>query len=253
MDALDMDIFSPLANLRDLGGLRVRDGVTRPGVLWRSDDIALAPIAEIRRLRDDGLTTVLDLRSPVERERAENAGVLAVGLDRHELAFFDLPADPQSMIDHWAEVTTARALGLRYISMVHEALPTIVQGLSVVAGTSGVTLFHCSAGKDRTGIFAAAVLACVGATSDVIVGDYARTSEAMPAVLARMAKGFGAVTADIEQFVDLDSPLLRAPAEAMEVMLDEFDHDGGGLVALLRHHGLTDELVETLAAKLVDG
>ena len=95
------------------------------------------------------------------------------------------------------------------------------------------------------------MLACLGATSEVIVDDYARTSEAMPAVLARMARGFGAEVAAIEQFVELDSPVLQAPAEAMEVMLDELDHDSG-LVTLLRHHGLTDALHEALTAKPCD-
>jgi len=253
MDILDEDArLSPLANLRDLGGLRVRGGTVRRDLLWRSDDISLAPPPEVRRLRECGLTTVLDFRSPTERDRVENSGVVAEGLERHDLPFFDMPADAESMMAHWSEVTTARALGLRYVAMMQEAAPVVVEGLAIVAAASGVTLFHCTAGKDRTGVFAAAILGCLGAEREVIVSDYSRTGEAMPAVLTRMARGFGSEISAIEQFVDRDSPLLSAPPEAMDVMLDELDRVCGGADALLRRHGLTDELVESLAAKLVE-
>lgn len=252
METVHENELTPFANLRDLGGLRVAGGRTRIGVLWRSDDVALAPPAELHRLRVAGVTTVIDLRSPTERGRTDNGGPASAGLQRHELPFFDLPIDPASMIDHWSDVTTARALGLRYAAMATEAATAIVEGLTIVAESPGATLFHCSAGKDRTGVFAAAVLACLGADRDVIVADYARTSDVMPAVLARMAHRFGGDVADIEQFLGDDSPLLRAPAEAMEVLLDELDHDRGGLVELLRRHGLGDDLLERLPERLVD-
>lgn len=252
MDMLDEQLSSPLANLRDLGGLPVGSGTVRQGVLWRADDLTLAPLAELRNLRGRGVTTVLDLRSPTERARTDWTVVPAAGLERHELPFFDLPIDPASMVDHWSDVTSADALGRRYAVMARDAAPAIVRGIEIVVDAPA-TVFHCSAGKDRTGVFAAVVLACLDADREVIVADYTRTSAVMPAVLARMATAFGGGVADIEQFIDLDSPLLRAPAEAMETMLDELDVDQGGVVALLHQHGLTDDLLERLRQNLVDG
>lgn len=252
MDILNDDANAiPLANLRDLGGLRVGGGTTRPGVLWRSDDVSLAPRWEIDLLREQGVTTVLDLRSPTERDRSDHDDVAGANLDLHHLPLFDMPTDPESMLMHWSEVTTARELGLRYAQMVRDAAPTIVNGLTLVAEASGATLFHCAAGKDRTGVFAASVLACLGADREVLVADYARTDEVMPAVLARITVGFGGDAADFAPLIDPDSPLLRAPAESMATMLDELDHERGGVVELLRDNGLDDALLQLLNERLI--
>lgn len=242
---------SPLANLRDLGGLSVAAGTVRPGVLWRADDLTLSPRDEVVGLRDRGVRVVLDLRSATESERTSGDHAAALGLDCHRLSLLEMDADPVALAAMLADIATAHDVGRWYAAMAERGAATIVRGLELVAANPGATLFHCVAGKDRTGIFAAAVLCVLGADDDVIVEDYARTDDVIDAVFARLASSAGT---DHQAFdvIDTAHPLLRAPADSMRSMLDSLDRTYGGFAALLQEAGLDDELTDTLHDRLVE-
>jgi protein-tyrosine phosphatase len=120
-------------------------------------------------------------------------------ITRQVLSFFDMAADPEALAATFAEVTTAEAMGRWYATMAVDAAATIVAGLDAVAAARGAVLFHCSAGKDRTGLGAALILTALGVSRAEIIADYVAT----------------------DHFWRRDHPLPEeAPQEAKDAILD---------------------------------
>jgi hypothetical protein len=233
-------------NFRDLGGLPTADGAsTRFGVLYRSDALHHLHRADIERLADLGVETIVDLRSAVEVERS-GRGLLA----DTDIAWFHAPlshgdptagnALPQSLVDG--------DLGRHYVdSLVErtEMLAAIVTRLAAPAHVPAV--FHCTAGKDRTGMVAALVLSLVGVPDADIVDDYVLTDARMAPIMERIRTS-GA-------FPEAALPLLanvgRAEAASMQTFLQELAARGGAS-AWADAAGITDATLTSLRHVLVE-
>jgi protein-tyrosine phosphatase len=162
-----------LVNARDLGGIRLRSGGTTPtGVLARCESADLITDAGWERLRDLGYRTVLDLRQPAERARDTRprpdwihaAHVDLDGLDDHPgfwVHYWDtgLVGTPLYYLPHLAELPERAGSALR----------------TIAHAPAGGVLFHCGAGRDRTGLVALLLLLAVGTEPDEIVDDYLET------------------------------------------------------------------------------
>lgn len=149
-------------NFRDLGGHRTKEGRTvRDGLLYRSD--ALHTLTEQERTTYDGfgIRQLIDLRSSHERDRLpdlipDGAEYTAIGVQRTESAganFIDLFGDPEQ-----ARIAFGDGAAEKYMYEVYRGLVTDTEALDgyrdlVERAAKGPTslVFHCSAGKDRTG------------------------------------------------------------------------------------------------------
>jgi protein-tyrosine phosphatase len=154
-------------NFRDLGGYHTGDGRrTRFGRVFRSNSLQELTEADLEIIREElGLVTVLDLRSG--REIAHDG----VGPLEHEpLRYVNLPMLQEKRDYHPGRIETG--LVDRYFSYLHLARENIVKALETIAVSQPI-VFHCSAGKDRTGVLAALVLGCVGVEPETVVSDYA--------------------------------------------------------------------------------
>jgi protein-tyrosine phosphatase len=243
---------SPLTNLRDLGGIAVDGGVVRAGVLFRADDVALIDEAGALALLADDVALIIDLRSPGEAART-GRGVLG----GHDVAYLALPltqevADPQA-VAQFRDIATAAdpeyAMGGWYAGLVRERVAELVAGIEAVADAPRGVVFHCAAGKDRTGVFAACVLSLLGADRDDIVADYARTNDNGEALLARLAGAMPELSAYAEMPA-IPAVLMSAPAGSMRAMLEILDVEGG-LAEILREAGITAETERRLRDRLV--
>ena len=245
--------FSPLANLRDMGNIPVSGGTVSPGLLWRSDDISLSPAAEVDALADQGLRTVIDLRSAAELETATSPFFADAGIAHEHLSVISDVSDPASLGTSMANIDSPEQVGAWYAHTFATRAQVLVQALGIIADTDGGVLFHCAAGKDRTGMLAAAVLSVLGAAEADIVADYALTDGNVPAVLGRIAASMEATgRRSGHPAIDPAHPLLRAEATAMESMLATLQESGGAL-AVLRGAGLDADLEQRLRDKLVAG
>ncbi|WP_043634598.1 tyrosine-protein phosphatase [Nonomuraea candida] len=247
--------LSPPANLRDLGGIPVAGGVVRTGLVLRSDDVCVVDEGSARALVEDGLRLVVDLRSAEELARTgrgplrHHAGVRHLHLPLMAEITGGTSALMRSMID--ADDPVAE-FGRWYARVTRSSARLIVEGLTAIAGTDGAALFHCAAGKDRTGKFAAALLAVLGAGEDAIVADYVRTGEVHDALMARLAGIMQPFLGDLEAYRAAMPPALNgAEAGTMRTMLAELGGTGG-LAGLLRAAGLTPETEARLRARLVE-
>lgn len=244
-------LVSPLANLRDLGHLPVAGGRVRPAMLWRADDITSAPADQIADLAASGLGTILDLRSAGEVEGSGSGPADGHLLARHHLPLTDDSADPQALAALFASTKTPEDVGSWYARLFLSRAPQLVQALTLIADAPGGVLFHCAAGKDRTGVLAAAILSVLGAQPETIIEDYAATHANVPAVLARLEAMRSAVALDGYPERAAGHPMLGAHAGSMAGMLAELERDGGP-AAILQRAGLNADTTHRLRERLVE-
>lgn len=167
-------------NFRDLGGLATLDGraVARRR-LFRSDTLQALSNRDVAVLRNEvGLRVVVDLRLAREVEE-EGRGPLAA---EHTIAHVHAPLQMASTEGIAAE----QVLEALYLQCLQS--PSTLRAVEHIAAHAGQpTLFHCAAGKDRTGVVAALVLMLLGVGDEAIVADYMDSAPNMPRMLARFA------------------------------------------------------------------
>ncbi len=166
-------------NTRDLGGYRVagRQRV-RWGVLYRGMALTHLVGDDDARLRALSLGTVMDLRPKMERasrpSHLASAARASIEWAPNWRAGAQLTAARQAM---GAAVAAGPGPAFEAMRQVYARLPVIYAGAlktvvkTVLSGDAPV-LFHCAAGKDRTGVLAALLLGLLGARRDVMMADY---------------------------------------------------------------------------------
>jgi protein-tyrosine phosphatase len=108
-------------------------------------------------------------------------------------------------------------------------------------------VFHCTAGKDRTGIVAALVLAFLGVSDRDIVADYTLTQEVMPTMIERFPRRALRSSAGDRY----PSPILRAEAETMSETLAVLAEEYGSAAGWAETAELDATVVSRLRAALL--
>lgn len=241
--------FSTVFNFRDLGGYPAADGRTvQWGRVYRSDGLWRLAEEDFERFAELGVTTVLDLRRPDELE-ADGRVAESLGLDYHHANFHadmwpqhTLTADdmPRYLADRYAEMAEG---GLTGVNAVGPSLRLLSRS------EAAPLVFHCAAGKDRTGVLAALVLSVLGVSDEDIAADYALSAEAE----RRYHAWRGTVSA--EEAVEAGHApgwiLNPCPPEAMLLFLGELRDRHGSVEAYVRRAGLTDAELVTLREHLL--
>lgn len=238
------DRFLPLhgtLNTRDLGGLDlVGGGRTRLGVMLRSDVPMELTEADLRLLQGLPLTTVIDLRQAYELERdpsrlarLDHVAVHNVEIWGHIDGTGDEPADR-------FDITAF------YVAALDHAGPGFARAVRILAEAEGAALFHCTAGKDRTGLLAALVLETVGVDRATVIADFALTHDRIGPLRERLLIDAEARGIPRTDFVRL----LGATPDLIGPALRHLDARYGGAVAYLRRAGVDDVTLEKLRAKL---
>jgi protein-tyrosine phosphatase len=166
------------SNLRDLGGYQAMDGRRlRFGRLYRSATLANLTPRDGETVAALGLRTVVDFRGVAEA--AKNPSRLPPGAERVPLAIE--PLIGASLADLMRrEMATGedvvQLLGQAYVEYTTTWLPQYRALFALMLEPERhALLFHCSAGKDRTGVGAALVLLALGVPQPTILADYAAT------------------------------------------------------------------------------
>ena len=231
------------ANVRDLGGVPVAGGgETRYGVFVRADNIRLLSDEGWAELEAHGVVRIVDLRWPVERESDPPRDVDVEVIEISLLGDFDpeLREDPTPFMES-RDVAGYRAQ--QYVQFLRRHRTEFGQVLAALAEPEeGAVLFHCFAGKDRTGLIAALLLRLAGASIEDAASDYALSNDN---VLVLFQEWIDAADTDEER--DRRRFLLETPYEAMERTLREL----GDVEAYLRSAGVTDEQLARLRERLV--
>ncbi|MEZ3161147.1 family 1 glycosylhydrolase [Microbacterium sp. BWT-B31] len=239
-------------NARGLGGLRTVDGRSvKDGVVYRSAGLHKLDDAGRESLEALGVTTVLDLRGEDEVRRAPDqiGAVRLVHVPLHTPRRTGAGAAVGAAADAGAAYTLRDV----YQEIVNERGPALVTGIREVAAAEGALLAHCTAGKDRTGVFIAVLLAALGVRDDDIVRTYAESAD-------RLGDGFLAeVVGDLRGKSPAGAPIpdsvinemLSSPAAYIEEVLASIRHDHCTVAAYLLANGLAGEELRQLRDKLL--
>ncbi|ACZ89576.1 tyrosine-protein phosphatase [Streptosporangium roseum] len=251
-------------NVRDLGGLATVDGgTTRPGRLYRSDNLQGLTEHDIELLVGElKLRHVVDLRSGAEVSLEGPGPLMAVpevSIHHHTLfaeggRHTDVEADTidADKVLPWQERVEEDLAELRvtgfYYAYLRDRPDSVLAALRAMARDDGAAVVHCAAGKDRTGVVCALALEVAGATREAIVADYTATGERLEGILARLRSS--ATYRD-----DLDSRPAddhRPRPEYIEQFLRVLDDRFGGPLPWLASQGWTEADSRSLRSRLRD-
>lgn len=177
-------IIQGAVNFRDLGGISTSCGKTiKKGLLFRSDELSGLTAEDLQSLNTIQLKTVLDFRTDAERQESTDRLPSSVSNTP------DSTINPgsTSFAEILGKVEQYGAEELMFEAYERFACDSMIQKVyrmffeCLQADTYMPLLFHCSAGKDRTGYAAALFLSALGVTQDVIMEDYLYSNQRLEA------------------------------------------------------------------------
>ena len=248
-------------NARDLGGYPAGDGkVTRFGVFVRSEAPFELPEEDIRYLLSYGISATADFRSTMEAKKKESS--LAAVLPYYLRPVYDdsTPPDfskmahfPPRLIDQYTDIAETGKDWARDM-------------MELAASEPGGLLFHCSAGKDRTGIMSCYLLSAAGVSREDIIADYCISEVLLAPVKSRIFPGkpadaeFSVPGIPPEKMDDFALALSKgdpgefetSPASVMQTLLDYLDERYGGVLQYLRDAGVKEETILRIREKFLE-
>lgn len=249
---LDGEIEGAL-NLRDLGGLPAGNQRIRQGLVFRSAMThhithgGLERLAAERRIR-----SVVDFRGRQELSENGVADWVSVGISHHHLPVNE--EAPVAAEEHAARMRTFLRGEVTwsdvYEHMSRSGVDAFRRFFTVLADDSALSVvFHCSGGRDRTGVAAALLLSSLGVPDDVVASDYARTGELLRAQLHRFTSfaELGGLTE--QQLVD---HFLVSDPTFMLTFLEFLRRQHGSTAAYLESIGVDAAVVTALRRRLLE-
>lgn len=241
-------------NFRDLGGYPTADGRrVRWGQVFRADSLAELTDADIAYLARLGLARVIDLRG--DGEVSERPNRLA---GRPGFAYVQLPIGESDLAPaEWARKFESGEFGeidaswlvRGYRRTLDERAHRVGEVLRQLASAPSPAVFHCTAGKDRTGVISALLLLLLGVPREVVVGDYSLTALYTDDRIPAADQWFAERGIQPEQAAHV----LSARREAMEETLDHLDAAHGGTERFLRERaGVGPAQIAALRAWLTE-
>jgi protein-tyrosine phosphatase len=234
------------ANFRDLGGYETVHGrFVRTGCLFRSDSLSFMSDADIRHVLDVlGVRTVIDLRGHGEVSKFTHGPLGSVGVQVAHIPIIDETRPPP---DGW-EDARGKPLDTLYLLMLDRFADRFIDVLRVIADADRQPLvFHCAAGKDRTGLVAMLVLGLLSVDPEVIATDYGMTDERMPFLLERhqARAADGAIAEVAEQHYAVD-------AVAMRAVIDHLISEYGSIEGYVLAHDLEPAAISSIRSSLLE-
>ncbi len=170
--------FECIFNFRDLGGYKTNDGrEVAWRKLFRSGEMQNMTYGDAAILkREIKLASVLDLRSNLEIVDQGLGQVCRTGWKYYNIPFLSDGGDREGNIRRYRGLTNMGEFYLRLLRQ-KEFSQSLIEALTIIADPANQPLvFHCSAGKDRTGLLAAIVLSILGVGDEDIAEDYFLTA-----------------------------------------------------------------------------
>lgn len=248
--------FQGIDNFRDFGDVATVAGVRlQPHRLLRSAHHARATPGDLEHLKALKLEVVVDLRRPTEREREASRRIDQLAL------LIESDLGDQTEAPHIAYLRKSGDDSIEGVSAFftdyYRRAPFEARHLDLFRRTfaalpelHGSALIHCTAGKDRTGILAALVLAALGVHRDDRMKDYLRTNAALqtPERIAAAAPVIQSVTGRPASPATVRA-LLGVEAAYLEMAFKAMDDQCGSTEGYLEHLGVDGRRRERLLAR----
>lgn len=162
-------------NTRDLGGYLLPNDIIKSGILFRSDKLKNITHNDIIQLNNLGIQRIIDFRSEIERLKEPN--VIIEGIE-----YIEMPIEVDKKINEKIyEALNSKTDMKRFLieanrDFVKEYKDVFSKFLKVIIKNPVPTLFHCTAGKDRTGFATYLIYKILGLDDETIIEDYMKTN-----------------------------------------------------------------------------
>jgi protein-tyrosine phosphatase len=235
--------FSGAKNFRDLGGYQTRDGRTiRWRILYRSDSLHKLTETDLKKLTALSLDRIIDFRA--EHELMQEPDRLPTGIRVIGIPILDSSTEiwrdsrEQFVKDNLRNVDPTKYMIQTNMELATRFTPQMQIFMNELLSANGhPLLFHCAAGKDRTGFAGAILLRMLGVSQNVVMDDYLLSNQYYLAAykwdlaLLQSVKGkrFAAV---VKGFMEVRSAYLATAFEAINYQYGSFEkyiRDGLGL------------------------
>jgi protein-tyrosine phosphatase len=238
-------------NFRDLGGYETEDGRrVRWGQVYRSARLSELTDGDVARIAALGIHTVVDFRQ--SEDAGEYPDRLPEGVDyQHMPVFEDAPMSHRRALLNRHRLLDAFA-GVYVNHVVERGAPAFGDLIRLLADESHLPLvFHCTVGKDRTGVAAALVLRALGVPRETVVNDYLLTNHLAQVFIdevdAQVRERNTRLIAAEQLY-----PLMAASPRLIGAALDHIDTRYGGVEPYLRQRaGLSDDTLDRLREVLL--
>lgn len=231
-------------NVRELGGYPVAGGgQTRFRRFLRSDSLARLEASDERFLYDYGVRCVIDLRGEDEVTSMPDCAIGADVLHAWVPLLEFNAADYQGLRERYGSDSNDFELGAIYW-LILKNFPAIVEIFHVIAtAPEGCVLFHCSVGKDRTGVVAMLLLGLAGVDKWDVVADYVQS---FPNLMRDAA--YAADYEDSEPFGSREG--LESSPASIEFAWDVIERAFGDVRSYLVGCGVSEEDLDAVFARL---
>ena len=169
------------SNFRDLGGYETEDGMKlKKGLIYRSDNLSHLSEGDLKKINQIGIKTVCDFRSDIELNEfpspfSEKTLPVLKHIPIKTLGTKDLRE--LSIRDDVTSEEMAKEMQHHYVLYVHQHKKKYRDFINLVAFEEIPLVFHCFAGKDRTGFGALLYLGLLGVKKETIIEDYLLTNK----------------------------------------------------------------------------
>lgn len=224
-------ILESTMNTRELGMYRIQGtkNYTLSNRIYRSDRCESLSASDKKLLLDRDITTIIDLRSEQEAETKPSAFS-----SDSDFIVFHYPIVEGMLPPNSLEAVPVSYMEIAHADCVKEVFKTIVDA-------NGGVLFHCTAGKDRTGVVSAILLALVGVSDEDIVYDYAISREFNKQRLE----------AYLKEHPEIDKDIVLANEKSMYGFLRMLREKHNSVDQYLRDIGISEYEIQELKSKLI--
>lgn len=221
--------INELSNMRDLGGYTTLNGTTTKYNRFIRSEMPQIGNDSINILLNNGITTIIDLRSSKELERKRNP------LNNGKFDYYN--------IDIVGEKAPSKEedIALGYIKIT-EDFDNIKKIFKIIANAKGGVLYNCTAGKDRTGIISMLILLLGGVADDDVIADY----EVSYTFLRNKIRKIHLDNPDLPYFLG------GSKLEYMEDTLKMFYDKYNSVEEYMKKIGISDEEMNIIRGKLLD-
>lgn len=225
-------------NFRELGGYAAADGTIVTGRFYRSDTLTRLSETDRDWMRSRDITCVIDLRRPEEIAKAPDA--LSDDFEYHSVSLSDRLYDEdgnQIFLDCLSNL-------YRAILDTHQSQFAAIMNIIAARGKRPL-VFHCTAGKDRTGLTAMLLLALAGVPEDIIVADYAPSGANMIPLFAAAREELRKEGRRVPEF------MFESPAEEMQRTLAYINERWGSPRQYLLQCGVAEDKLEQIRQNML--
>lgn len=236
--------FDGIINCRDIGGYKAEGGrIVAWRRLFRSGYVHPMTEHDLNRLKEElKLTSVINLRRNKAGQQKEVSLLSDAGIKYYNAPFFSYQQEELGL--DFSNMGEAFLFRIRH----KEYAKPIIDALEIIADPKNLPLlFHCGAGKDRSGLVAAFVLSVVGVAESDIIADYILSAPYMRELVAGMMNDSNTP----EEEKNLPAYTWEATVESMALFLTGLKREFGSARGYLEMNGADKSLFGRLEKALL--